>query len=79
MSGCTPGLPGSVPWSKTMADIVNLRRARKSKARGEREKDAAANRMQHGTPKHLRQTAKVNTEKETRAHVLHKLDSGDKH
>jgi len=36
-----------------MAEIVNLRRARKSKARGEQEKVAADNRVRHGTPKRL--------------------------
>lgn len=34
-----------------MADIVNLRRARKEKARQERKREAAANRLQFGRNK----------------------------
>ena len=34
-----------------MADIVNLRRARKAKARAEKDKTAAANRAAHGRTK----------------------------
>ena len=37
-----------------MADIINLRRARKDKARVEREERAAANRREHGQPRALR-------------------------
>jgi hypothetical protein len=34
-----------------MGNVVNLRRLRKTRARDQAEKDAAANRMKHGTPK----------------------------
>lgn len=34
-----------------MAEIVNLRRARKKRERAAKEKEAAANREKHGTPK----------------------------
>jgi hypothetical protein len=34
-----------------MADIVNLRRFRKQRRRGEAEKEAAANRARHGATK----------------------------
>ena len=37
-----------------MADIINLRRARKDKARIEGEERAAANRREHGRPRVLR-------------------------
>ena len=37
-----------------MAEIVNLNRARKTKAKAEAEKTAADNRVKHGTPKALR-------------------------
>jgi hypothetical protein len=37
-----------------MAEIVNLNRARKAKAKAAAEKVAANNRIKHGTPKHLR-------------------------
>lgn len=37
-----------------MAEIVNLNRARKQRAKAEKEKTAQANRVRHGTPKALR-------------------------
>lgn len=45
-----------------MAEIVNLRRARKAKAKAEKEKTAEANRVTHGTPKAVRDLAKAKTE-----------------
>lgn len=48
-----------------MGEIVNLRRARKSKARLEREKEAAASRARHGAPKKMR----LANEAETRKHI----------
>jgi len=57
-----------------MAEIVNLRHARKAKARGEKEKAAEANRTLHGTPKHLRNLAKAKTAKSARDLDAHKKD-----
>lgn len=57
-----------------MADIVNLRCARKKKARGEKEKTAEANRILHGTPKSLRDLAKARAEKAVRDLGAHKKD-----
>ena len=57
-----------------MADLINLRRARKAKGRAEKEKEAAANRVTHGTPKHLRDLAKARTEKEKRDLDRHKKE-----
>lgn len=37
-----------------MAEIVNLNRARKARAKAQAERTAANNRVQFGTPKHLR-------------------------
>ena len=37
-----------------MAELINLRNVRKQKAKAEKEKTAAANRVLHGTPKALR-------------------------
>jgi hypothetical protein len=45
-----------------MAEIVNLKRARKAKARAEKEKTAKANRVAHGTPKPLRDLEKARAE-----------------
>jgi hypothetical protein len=61
-----------------MAEIVNLRRARKSKARDEREKAAAANRVLHGTPKHARNAAKAGNEKAVRIIEAHRIEPEDK-
>ena len=57
-----------------MAEIVNLRRARKAKARDEKAKAADANRTLHGTPKHLRNLAKARSEKAARELDAHKKD-----
>jgi hypothetical protein len=63
-----------------MADIINLRRARKDKAKIEKEKSAEANRLLHGTPKHLRNLAEARKDKADQAlsgHALEK-DGDDK-
>ena len=57
-----------------MAEIVNLRQARKAKARDEKAKAADANRSLHGTPKHLRNLAKARSEKAARELDAHKKD-----
>ena len=44
------------------AELINLRRARKAKAKAEKNKTAEANRVAHGTPKALRDLAKARTE-----------------
>ena len=41
------------------AELINLRQARKAKARAEKEKQAEANRVTHGTPKALRDLEKA--------------------
>jgi hypothetical protein len=53
-----------------MAEIVNLRRARKRKAREAAAAEAGANRILHGAPKHARNSAKALSAKEK-----HDLDS----
>jgi len=55
-----------------MADIVNLRRARKAKAKDEKSKAADANRVLHGTPKPVRDLAKARADKEARDLEGHK-------
>lgn len=57
-----------------MAEIVNLRQARKTKARDEKAKAAEANRTLHGTPKRLRNLAKARSEKAARDLDEHKKD-----
>lgn len=50
-----------------MAEIVNLNRARKAKARGEAQRIAAANRIAHGRTKAEKQAAKAEAERRARA------------
>jgi hypothetical protein len=58
-----------------MAEIVNLKRAKKAKARAAAEDKAASNRVQFGTPKSARDLAKVRREKDVGQVESHKLDS----
>ena len=60
-----------------MADIINLRRARKAKAKDEKGKAAEANRVKHGTPKHLRNLTEARKDKADQALSGHKLEKGD--
>ena len=57
-----------------MAEIVNLRRARKAKARDEKGKSAEVNRTLYGTPKHLRDLAKAKSAKAAHDLDAHKKD-----
>ena len=57
-----------------MAEIVNLRRARKAKARADKSAEADANRTKHGIAKSVRNLAKARTEKELRDVDARKLD-----
>ena len=57
-----------------MADLINLRRARKAKARAAKDSEADANRTKHGIAKPVRDLAKARTEKAQRDTDAHKLD-----
>jgi len=56
------------------ADIVNLRRARKAKARSEREKAAADNRVAFGRSKVEKQGTKAERERAARAIDAHRRE-----
>ena len=61
-----------------MADLFNLRTARKQAKRKHSEQRAHANRLAHGEPKHLR---KLEDAKQTKAsHELdsHRIEPGDR-
>lgn len=60
-----------------MADIINLRRARKAKAKTDKEKVAEANRLLHGTPKHLRNLAEARKDKADQALSGHRLEKDE--
>lgn len=57
-----------------MAEIVNLKRVKKAKARAEKSAQADASRTKHGTPKAIRDLAKARDEKAAREIDAHKLD-----
>jgi hypothetical protein len=57
-----------------MAEMVNLRRARKAKARVEVALQADANRAKHGVPKRERDLVKTRAEKAANLIEAHKLD-----
>jgi len=61
-----------------MAEIVNLRRARKAKARAAKDKTAQANRVAHGTPKALRNLAEARKDRADQALSGHKLEDDQK-
>jgi len=60
-----------------MAEIVNLRRVRKSKLRGEEDKQAAANRSHFGTAKRLRDQSRAQQEKAAIEIEGHRLETDD--
>jgi hypothetical protein len=61
-----------------MADIVNLRRARKQKARREREAQADANRAAHGRTGAEKRASRLEEERARRAHAAHLRDDDTK-
>lgn len=61
-----------------MAEIVNLRRARKAKARSEREAEAAANRAAHGRSGAEKRTSRLEAERARREHAAHARDDDTK-
>jgi hypothetical protein len=58
-----------------MGDIVNLRRARKAKARNEKASQAEKNRVTHGTPKPVRDLTKARSQKAGAELEGHRLDA----
>jgi hypothetical protein len=57
-----------------MAEIVNLRRVKKAKARAEKSTEADANRTKHGVAKPVRDLAKARGAKTARELDSRKLD-----
>jgi len=60
-----------------MAEIVNLNRARKAKARSQKDKTAEANRIAHGTPKALRNLTEARKDKADQALSGHRLEKDE--
>jgi hypothetical protein len=59
-----------------MAEMVNLRRAKKAKARAAAEDAAAVNRARYGTPKPVRELTKARSEKSARDLEAGRLERG---
>jgi len=62
-----------------MAEIFNLRRARKARDKADKEKTAQANRVLHGTPKHLRKLSEDEKDKAEKRLADHRLEKGEDH
>jgi hypothetical protein len=64
---------------KMAAEIVNLRRVKKAKARAEKSATAEANRTKHGVAKAVRDLAEARKDGDAKKIDAHKLDdSGNK-
>jgi hypothetical protein len=57
-----------------VAEIVNLRRARKARGRAEKEREAEASRVKHGTPKAAHDLARARADKQARDLDARRLD-----
>jgi hypothetical protein len=62
------------PKRKKMAEIINLKRARKARAKAGKDKTAEANRLLHGTPKAVRNLSKTAADKADQALSGHRLE-----
>ena len=60
-----------------MADVVNLRTARKRAEHARAEQRAEAHRLAHGRPKHERKLADMQRDKADRDLDRHYIDAGD--
>jgi hypothetical protein len=58
-----------------MAEIVNLNRARKAKAKAEKDKTAETNRVLHGTPKAIRKLSEARKDKAEQRLRGHRLEN----
>ncbi len=66
-----------LPSDCGMAELVNLRTARKRAKRRQDELRADSNRLVHGAPKRQRQLAAARQTKAKRELDLHRIDKGD--
>jgi uncharacterized protein DUF4169 len=61
-----------------MADVVNLRTARKQAKRQDSEQRAQVNRLAHGRPKYLRTLDDAKQDKASRDLDRHRIETGDR-
>jgi Domain of unknown function (DUF4169) len=60
-----------------VAELINLRTARKRHRRQQDERHAAVNRLAHGQTKHDREREAAERSKSARDHDGHRIDGGD--
>ncbi len=60
-----------------MGEVVNLRLARKRKARADREKNAERNRVEHGVSRRQREAAAAEKQRAERTHESHRRGPQD--
>jgi hypothetical protein len=60
-----------------MAELVNLRTARKQAKRRQAEADAAAKRLVHGRSKSERAVERSRNDKASKEHDQHRIETGD--
>lgn len=73
----TLGSSGIGDYMSDMSEIINLRRARKAKARTEADAEASANRIAHGRSKAEKTTTKAENDAAKRTLDAHKRESHD--
>ena len=73
----TTGRLMPAPRPKKMVEIVNLNRARKARAKADKEKSAQTNRVLHGTPKVVRNLADARKNKADEALSGHRLEKDE--
>ena len=61
----------------TMAEIINLRQARKAKARAEKQQQAERNRAKHGRSKAEKDATRQLSDLDLRRHDAHRRDGED--
>ena len=61
-----------------MAEVVNLRMARKRAAREKSKRQAAERRMEHGAPKRERDLAQADRDKARHTLDQHQIETGDR-
>ncbi len=62
-----------------MAELINLRQARKARAKAQKEKAAETNRVLHGTPKTVRKLSEARKDQTEQRLAGHRLNDGDDH
>ena len=69
--------PWVAPWKTVMAELINLRLARKRAQRLKDERQADNNRLAHGEPKALRARRRLEDERSERAIDAHRRERED--